>query len=88
MTTSAPALDCGHCGRRIGKTAGHILIGAEPYTADRLLCIRCMSRRRTVGAALHGRYYPECSEPWHDLYDHPGAHATRAAAARLLGLKP
>jgi hypothetical protein len=84
----APALNCGHCRRQLGKTVGHLLIGAEPYSPDRLLCTHCMSPKRTVAQSLHGRYYPDCGDAWHDLYDHPIAHATRAAAAHLLGLWP
>jgi hypothetical protein len=29
---------------------------------------------------LHAKYYPDCQEHWHDMFDHHISHATRAAA--------
>ncbi len=47
-----------------------------------VLCSRCVEAR-----ALHARFYPACSERWHDLFDHPVVFGTRAGAARVLGLR-
>lgn len=84
--TPAPSFDCAVCGRRIGKTRGHFLLGYPdtPPSPERLLCVRCMNNSRR----LHARYYPDCPERWHDLHDHPSCHATRAAAAKLIGVWP
>lgn len=80
--TAAPPVDCAACGRRIGKTRGHVLIGTlDTVSLDRVLCARCAlddSRR------LHSRYWPHCPQAWHDLYDHPTGSATRAGLARVL----
>jgi hypothetical protein len=29
---------------------------------------------------LHAKYYPDCVEHWHDMFDHHISHATRAGA--------
>ena len=81
----APPFDCADCGRRIGKTRGHILIGyPETLTVDRVVCPRCMLSTRT----LHARFYPNCDVTWHDLHDHPSCSGTRAGIAHVLGLWP
>jgi hypothetical protein len=65
--------DCHACGRRIEPRA-HCIV------CDRfVLCVSCMENRRN-----HATYYPDCSAPWHDMFDHGVMFATRAAAALLL----
>ena len=32
----------------------------------------------------HSSAYPNCPESWHDMYDHPSAHCTFAAAERMI----
>lgn len=73
----APALDCSACGRTIGKRAGHSI------TEDnRVICTRCLGDKR-----LHGVFWPECPDTWHDMYDHtPSVCGTRAGVAWKLGL--
>jgi hypothetical protein len=66
----APPLRCHACDHIIGKRRFHCMISAH-----RLLCVRCLEYRH-----LHGRYYPDCDVPWHDLHDHGVLFATRAAA--------
>lgn len=76
--TPAPALDCAHCGRTIGKRAAHY------RTFDqRVMCGRCISDRR-----LHSQLWPACPHAWHDNYDHLAAIGTRAGVAAALGLWP
>jgi hypothetical protein len=75
----APPLDCGICGRRIGKTAGHYLLAGR-----QLACGRCIER----GRILHGQVYPDCAARWHDLLDHLDSTGTRAGIAHVLGLWP
>jgi hypothetical protein len=73
---AAPPIDCHCCQRQIGKTKTHLLIPGIPGA----LCVNCLNDRRT-----HGRYFPNCTELWHDMHDHgPAQFATRAAASRLL----
>jgi hypothetical protein len=87
MTRPAPAFDCAACGRRIGKTTSHVLLGERgDHSVDHLICVRCMNKGRHWG--LHTRFYPDCPTDWHDLYDHPSCSGTRAGIASLLGLWP
>ena len=77
----APALDCSGCGRRIGKTALHLVLADELM----VICGRCGVEK---SRATHAGIFPDCRERGHDLLDHHPSHATRAGAARLLGLWP
>ena len=79
---AAPPLDCAVCHRTIAKKRTHYLLGDR--TADRLVCGRCLA----AGPELHARFYPDCPDGWHDLYDHPMSLASRAAAATVLGVWP
>lgn len=82
---TALPFDCAGCGRSIGKTRSHILVGyPEHVSADRVLCARCMVSTR----ALHARFYPDCGIGWHDLHDHPSCSGTRAGIAALLEVRP
>lgn len=76
-TGRAPALRCDECGRRIGQHTGHHIL----HEGAVLLCGRCRlpnSQART--RAMHAKYYPQCTEPWHDMFHHQARVATRAAA--------
>ncbi len=73
----APAFDCASCGRRIGKTATHHLIGGSG-----VVCSRCLTR------PAHARLFPDCPHRWHDVYDHQCSPGTRAGIAAHLGLWP
>jgi hypothetical protein len=66
----APALRCDECGKRIGRRRLHFVTASA-----HLLCGSCLDKRQ-----LHTKYYPDCPENWHDMYDHGGQLATRAAA--------
>jgi hypothetical protein len=74
----APPFDCARCHRRIGKTAGHILI----KEGNRVVCSRCIDR------AAHRDLFPDCGVRWHDALDHEGNPGTRAGIAAHLGLWP
>jgi predicted amidophosphoribosyltransferase len=74
---AAPPLNCAHCGRRIGKTAGHFLTEGE-----RLLCSRCLTK------TVHAELFPDCPKRWHDPLDHLECTGTRAGIAHRLGLWP
>jgi hypothetical protein len=87
-TTKAPPIDCAACGRRIGKRAGHVLLGyPDDLAVDKVICLGCMMNH-TSTRLLHARFYPNCEHDWHDLWDHQHCGATRAAAAHLLGIWP
>jgi hypothetical protein len=66
----APAHDCHECGKHIGNRRFHCIVDNT-----RVLCGRCLDQRH-----LHTKYYPECPDAWHDMYDHDLKLATRAAA--------
>lgn len=74
----APALDCHECGRRIGKQRLHFItkFGHQP---GRLLCGKCRDNK-----SLHAKYYPDCPDDWHDMWDHPCHGATTRATAWLI----
>jgi hypothetical protein len=72
----APALRCDECRRRLGKQATHFVIAGGEY----LLCQACMTGSRGRSQRLHGKYYPECPESWHEMFDHEKSFATRAGA--------
>jgi hypothetical protein len=46
---------------------------------EHVLCLACMDKR-----AMHARFFPECHNPWHDVYDHGLTLATRPSAWRVL----
>jgi late competence protein required for DNA uptake (superfamily II DNA/RNA helicase) len=71
----APALRCDECGKRIGKPRTHFIPASE-----NLLCPSCMVLTRSGSVRLHAKYYPDCPETWHDMWDHSLSHATRAGA--------
>lgn len=75
----APALDCTACGRTIGKRSGHNL------TDDgRVMCSRCIFK-----APLHASLWPDCTEQWHDVFNHLcSVSSTRAGVAAELGVWP
>lgn len=75
--TPAPPLHCAACKRRIGRRATHFLIGTPG--AEQVVCGRCLYDR-----ALRARFYPDCADVWHDLFDHGLSHASRAGAVRVL----
>lgn len=73
----APALLCDECNRRIGLHSGHHIL----HDGDTLLCGRCrVTDSRSRARAMHAKHYPGCPHTWHDMFDHPASHATRAAA--------
>jgi hypothetical protein len=74
-TGPAPALRCDECRKRIGKPRTHFVTASE-----NLLCPHCMTLNRAASGRLHAKYYPDCPEPWHDMFDHGLSHATRAGA--------
>lgn len=77
--TPAPALDCAACGHTIPKRASH-----NATYDGRILCMKCLTAPR-----LHGDWYPDCMDGWHDVQDHLRYVAgTRAGVAAALGLWP
>lgn len=73
----APALRCDECGKRIGIRRGHHVLS----DGEILLCGGCRtSYSAGRGRGMHSKYYPDCPDSWHDMFDHPGHLATRAAA--------
>lgn len=74
-TGPAPALCCDECRKRIGKSRTHFVIAS-----GNLLCPGCLVLTRGSSARLHAKYYPDCPEDWHDMWNHNISHATRAAA--------
>jgi hypothetical protein len=78
MTT---AINCVVCDRPISPRRHVVLLGTrDDYDPARVVCTRCMQNSNP----LHARFWPDCPEAWHDLYDHPHALATKAAAVYLL----
>ena len=70
--TPAPPFDCAQCGRRIGKTATHLILKTPMLVEDRMgrvVCIRHHAEHYDAGRLEHG-------------------FCTRAAAANLLGIWP
>jgi hypothetical protein len=67
-----PALRCDECGQRLGKARGHLVTASQ-----NLVCARCALEN---ARRLHTKYYPDCPEDWHDVFDHHIGHATRAGA--------
>jgi hypothetical protein len=77
---AAPALRCDECGKRISKPQG--LHGVTE--SQNLLCGRCLVPQHAGTQCLHAKYYPDCPEAWHDMFDHHISYATRAAAWLVL----
>lgn len=92
----ANPLHCDNCGRRIGASGIHAMVGQpmENLTTGPIqygqcrgaavLCRSCMFRHETT-QPLHRKYYPECPVNWHDLWDHKSLRCRRGVAALLLG---
>lgn len=58
----APALDCGRCGRRIGKQAGHYLVADGAVVCGRCLANLGYPRSSActrVAAAIQLRLWPD-----------------------------
>jgi hypothetical protein len=65
---------CEVCGRRMGRTATHLLDEGRP-----LYCLRCGLARRARAVI-----YPDCEVPGHLPLDHHPSHRRRAAATLWL----
>ena len=70
----APAVDCGRCGRHMGKTATHYVV-VETLA---VVCGRCLEK------PAHAQLFPDCLAKWHDMQDHDLIFATRAGVPYAL----
>ncbi|AZL13756.1 hypothetical protein CXR25_13725 [Brevibacterium aurantiacum] len=72
----APAFTCNACHRVIGQDEGHNVTDDH-----RLICYPCLTT-----TPLHSRWYPQCPNGWHDMYDHIRyVSGNRTSTAMLLG---
>lgn len=72
----APAFTCNACHRVIGQDEGHNVTDDH-----RLICHPCLTT-----TPLHSRWYPQCPNGWHDMYDHIRyVSGNRTSTAMLLG---
>jgi ribosome-binding protein aMBF1 (putative translation factor) len=69
----AEAFHCAVCGRRIGARRTHVIT-----EGDFVVCTRCAG-----SAHAHQATHPTCRQSWHDLFDHPHIHTTRAGARSI-----
>ena len=76
-----PVLSCEECGARLVKGRGHYVVAGA-----HLLCSGCLLPDGGLGSTrrLHARYYPNCPDARHEMWDHEVRNATRAAAWYLL----
>jgi hypothetical protein len=73
VSAQAEPFNCAVCGRCIGARRAHLITETSA-----ICCAGCALKRST-----HAVIYPDCAVPWHDFFDHPCGHATRAAARWL-----
>ena len=75
----APGLDCGDCGRRIGKDATHNVL--RDLTPPRVLCDKCFPWGAINVEPQHATCYPDCPYPgWHETEPHWVVPASRGIA--------
>jgi hypothetical protein len=84
---AAPQFRCHDCHKWISKTGPVALLFKDDFDKEVVILHLGCSDKPSSNQA-HARWYPECPESWHDMYDHARNWGSRAGIAALLGIWP